>query len=202
MKSENERFEDAFDAILKWYKSDGETPLSASLEGRRQRWIAAREWMVAIRPLTDSETVKYLVSTYQVSEPQAWRDIRDTKRFFATMEATNKEFEKVMLIAQIKSLRTTALFNGDLKTAAKCDDNLIKLNHFDQPQDTDQAPRQIKVSIDFNPARIGAKPIPNLEAKVAAYIGEKAKRELMIEDVDFEPVNEKDDDQSAQQDQP
>ncbi|WP_128544076.1 hypothetical protein [Larkinella soli] len=189
MKSESERFQEAFDHIMRWYRSDGQKPLSPPLEARRLRWVAAREYIVLYKPLTDSEIVKYLAKTYGISEPQAWRDVRDTKRFFATMEAVDKEFDKIMLIAQIKDLRTKAILLEDYKTAAKCDENLIKLGHFDQPGEGGPAGKTIVLSIDFNPARIGAKPIPNLQQMVEKFIGERARRELMIDDTDFEAVS-------------
>src|SRR5437868_4393228 len=129
MKSEDQRFEDAFDQIMRWYKDEtGRIQLTPSLEARRQRWLSAREWMLSWKPLTDTGVVTFLMQHHNVSEPQAWRDVRDCKRFFASMEKANKDFDRIMLIANIKDLRTKAEAKGQFKVAAQCDATLAKLN--------------------------------------------------------------------------
>jgi len=187
-KSEDQRFEDAFDQIMRWYRDEsGRYQLSPSLEARLGRWKAAREYILTYRPLTASIVVTFLQQQYGVSEPQAWRDVRDCKRCFASMEKVNKEFERIMLIAQIQSLRTTALATKNLKVAAQCDATLAKMGQFAEPDvdPSSQASKKIELQIAFNPALAGAKPIPNLLETVRKFIGDKAERELMIANVDF-----------------
>jgi hypothetical protein len=187
-KSEYQRFEDAFDHIMRWYRDEsGRYQLSPSLEARLGRWKAAREYILTYRPLTDSIVVTFLQQQYGVSEPQAWRDVRDTKRCFASMEKVNKEFERIMLVAQIQSLRTTAMNASNYKVAAQCDATLAKMGQFAEPDvdPSSQASKKIELHIAFNPALAGAKPIPNLLETVRKFIGDKAERELMIADVDF-----------------
>lgn len=187
-KSEDQRFEDAFDQIMRWYRDEsGRYQLSPSLEARLGRWKAAREYILTYRPLTDSIVVTFLMQQYGVSEPQAWRDVRDTKRCFASMEKVNKEFERIMLVAQIQSLRTTAMNAQNYKVAAQCDATLAKMGQFAEPDvdPSSQASKKIELQIAFNPALAGAKPIPNLLETVRKFIGDKAERELMIADVDF-----------------
>jgi hypothetical protein len=188
-KSEDQRFEDAFDQIMRWYRDEsGRYQLSPSLEARLGRWKAAREFILTFRPLTDSIVVNFLMQQYQVSEPQAWRDVRDTKRCFASMEKVNKEFERIMLVAQIQSLRTMALKDSNYEVAAKCDATLAKMGQFTEP-DVDpgaQAGKKIELHIAFNPALAGAKAIPNLLETARKFIGDvRASRELMMGNVEF-----------------
>lgn len=192
MKNEEQRFEDAFDQIMRWYKDEsGRIQLSPSLEGRRQRWLSAREWMLTYKPLTDTGVVNFLVQHHGVSEPQAWRDVRDTKRFFASMEKANREFERIMLVANIKDLRTKAESKGQFKVAAQCDATLAKMGQFDKPDETDEQAtgKHIELLVGFNPKLVGAKEIPNLLEQVQKFIGDKAARELMLDNADFIDAN-------------
>ena len=192
MKNEEQRFEDAFDQIMRWYKDEsGRIQLSPSLEGRRKRWLSAREWMLTYKPLTDTGVVNFLMQHHGVSEPQAWRDVRDTKRFFASMEKANREFERIMLVANIKDLRTKAESLGQFKVAAQCDATLAKMGQFDKPDESDDQAtgKNIELLVGFNPKLVGAKEIPNLLEQVQKFIGDKAARELMLDNADFIDAN-------------
>ncbi len=192
MKSEDARFEDAFDQIMRWYRDEsGRYQLSDSLQQRLDRWKSAREWILTYRPLTDSATVQFIIKTHQVSEPQAWRDVRDTKRFFASMEKTDKEFDRIMLVADVRSLRAKAEMEGDLKVSAACNATLQRMGVGDEVQAVSSVGKKIQLLISFNPKLIGAKEIPNLLETVEKFIGENARRELMIQDEDFIDIDGK-----------
>ncbi|RYC69758.1 hypothetical protein [Spirosoma sordidisoli] len=180
-KSEDVRFEEAFDAIMRWYRDEDRYPLTPSLAERLNRWKSAREFILTMKPLTDSSVVGFLMQTHQVSEPQAWRDVRDTKRFFASMEKTNKDFDRIMLISNIKDLRTKAEFSGDYKVVAQCNATLAKMGVGEEEAPDANVGKKIELHISFNPKLIGAKEIPNLLEQVEKYIGEAARRELMME---------------------
>lgn len=183
MKSEDARFEDDFEKIMKWYRDETRYPLTDSLHGRLQRWKIAREWTLTTRPLTDSFTVNFLMKTCGVTEPQAWRDVRDTKRFFASMERTNQDYDRIMLVAQIRDLRAKAEFAGEFSVAAKCDATLQKMGVGEQTPEESTGGKDITLNICFDPRLIGAKEIPNVLAIATKFIGEEAaRRELMITD--------------------
>lgn len=184
MKSEDARFEDDFDKIMRSFK-DERYKLTDALQQRLDRWKSAREWILTQRPLTDSATVNFLKQNHGISEGQAWRDVRDTKRFFASMEKANLEYDRIMLVAQIRDLRAKAEFAGDFAVAAKCDATLQKMGVGKEAEAVDTGAKTIELVIGFNPALIGAKPIPNLLAEVTKYLGEEqARRELMIAEED------------------
>lgn len=185
MKSEDARFLDDFDKIMRWYQDEVKYPISDSLNARRLRWISAREWVLTARPLTDSFVVKFLMGAHEgLSEPQAWRDVRDSKRFFASLEKSNKEYDRIMLIAQVRDLRAKAEFNGELAVAAKCDTTLQKMGVGDEPEKEESTTsKDINLHICFDPRLVGAKEIKNVFQIAAKFIGEEAaRRELMIQD--------------------
>lgn len=182
-KSEESKFEDAFAKILRYYRDEsGTVVLDPVLEARLNRWKVAREYIQLQKPLTDTETVRMLMKYFEVSEPQAWRDVRDTKRFFAAMQPVNKQFEQIMWIAQVKDLRAKAELAEDYKTMAVCDKNLKDAGVADSPVDESAGVKNITLVVGFNPALVGAKEIPNLYEEVERFIGEAAKRELMMND--------------------
>lgn len=183
MRNEDASFLDDFERVKRYYQDEKKYPLSDSLMGRLKRWKSAREWILTQKPLTDSFTVQFIVDTHNVSEPQAWRDVRDCKRFFASMEKVNKDFDRIMLIADIRSLRTKAEFSGDLRTVASCYAILQKLGVGEETQEESANTKTIELMVGFNPKLLGAKEIPNLLAEVSKFIGEEqARRELMIEE--------------------
>lgn len=184
MKSEDARFEDDFEKIMKWYRDETRYPLTESLQGRLNRWKSAREWMLTMKPLTDSQSVAFLMGAHAgLSEPQAWRDVRDTKRFFASMEKTNKEFDRIMLVADIRDLRAKAERVPDLRTVAQCNSTLQKMGVGEEKTDAEGQSKDIEIFVGFNPKLLGAKEIPNLLAVATKFIGEEAaRRELMIDE--------------------
>jgi hypothetical protein len=191
MKNENERFEDIFDKILRWYKSDGTKPLAPDLAQRLLRWKSAQTYILTFRPLTSTEVVNYLTKTFTISEPVAWRDLRDTKRLFAEMDTVNDSFDRIMMAAEIRDTKAKALAAGKFAAAAQCDTNMIKLRGFEKdPGEAQSGSKQIILNLQFNPKLVGAKEIPNLLQTVEKFIGEKAKRELMIEDIDFDEISD------------
>ena len=183
MKSEDARFEDDFEKIMKWYRDETRYPLSDSLAQRLFRWKVVREWVLTQRPLTDSMSVNFLMADQAVTEPQAWRDVRDSKRFFASMERANKEYDRIMLVAQIRDLRAKSEDAGEYSVAAKCDATLQKMGVGEQTSVEPVSGKDITLNICFDPRLIGAKEIPNVLEIATKYIGEEAaRRELMIVD--------------------
>lgn len=180
--NESAQFEQYFDEILRWYRSEGKKPLRPELAQMVVRWKAAREFILTFRPLTDSETVDMLIAAYQISEATAWRDVRNCKRLFASMSPVNHEFEQIMLMADVKDLRVQALQKDKHDVAAKCDATRQKILEKTRPVEQDQSSKQIVLNLTFNPKLVGAKEVPNLLEQVTRFIGEKAKRELMIDD--------------------
>lgn len=182
-KSEEARFYQVFDKIWKHFQNEDRYPLTPELESEYKRWKAAYNFKLLQRPLTDTFIVEHLIGFFKISEPQAWRDVRNMKRFFASMEKTNEDYNRIVLEAQIRDLRVKSEEAGSFNVAAMCDANLIKLGVGKEAEEETSAPKTINLLVGFNPKLIGAKENPNLLKEVAKHIGEaQARRELMIAD--------------------
>lgn len=178
------RYEVIYDKIMRHFNKGEDLP--DELAGRVMRWKIARSYLLDLQPRTDYDVVQLLVEEFTISEGTAWNDVRDCKRFFGSMEQINSEFEKIRLRARIEKLAHTT--NKD-SVKAMCHANLIKLGGFDKPEEEEAGgAKQIILNLSFNPALVGAKDVPNLDRAVQRFLGEKAKKELIIEDVDFEDV--------------
>lgn len=182
-RTDADRYEVIYDQIIRHYNKGEELP--DDLAKRVVRWKAARVYFLDLTPRTDFDIVQLIVEDFTVSEGTAWNDVRDCKRFFASMERTNREFDRTLLKQKILKLEHST---GKDQVKAICHANLIKLGALDEPDEGESTGKQVILNVDFNPQRVGAKEIPNLLATVEKFIGEAAKRELMIEDIDFEMI--------------
>jgi hypothetical protein len=182
MKTTEQRFQDDVERIRKWYEDDERNPLSDSLFGRLERWKKIHDYILVQQPLTDTFVVRWVAETFGVSEPQAWRDVRDGKKFFALNDPGDEKFERMMLITSIKSTRTKAELANDHKTVANCNTSLTRLGVGRKEEKPAEVSKTIILEICFDPKLIGAKDNPNLVSEVEKFIGEAAKRELVVTD--------------------
>jgi hypothetical protein len=199
IQSEAELFEEDLDKILRWYKDEtGRVKLTPKLEERLNRWKMAREYILTFSPPTDRETVRFLMKSFQISEPMAYKDVRNTKRLFASMETVDKEFDRIMLIASVKKHIDRLLATGRESQVTSCYALLARLGGYDKPTEgANEGGGSLILNVQFNPKLLGAKEIPNLEATVQKFIGDRAKEELMlqVDDIDWIDVkNEESDD--------
>jgi hypothetical protein len=182
-RSDLARYEGIYERIRKHY-GRGEA-LPVELQSRVDRWKTARTYLLQDDVHTDYQVVQYLVEDCKVSEAVAWQDVRDTRRYFSQVETVNDEFGKIKLRMQIEQLANTTTKDA---VRAQCHRNLIELGGYNKPQPEEGTTKQIIMVIGTDPRLVGAKPIANLQKIVEKFIGEKHKRELMIEDTDFEMV--------------
>ncbi|MBO0951068.1 hypothetical protein [Fibrella forsythiae] len=186
------RFDEIFDALIQWYKEGGVDELPPELKVHRLRWMQIRDYIMTHNPKHDGQVVSHFGIEWGLQETVVYYEVRNAKRFYAHIEPAVVEFDKIVLVSQIKALRQTAIVNGKLAVAAQCDKNLIALGAYDQPKALEGGGATvIEMHLDFNPALVtgGAKRDPKLLDQVKRFLGEaKAKRELLIDDVEFEDV--------------
>ncbi|MEZ0485427.1 hypothetical protein [Fibrella aquatica] len=183
------RFDEIFDALIKWYKAGGIDELPPDLKAHALRWMKIRDYILSFNPKHDGEVASHFSIEWKLSEAQVYHEISHAKRFYAHCAPAVADFEKIVLTAQIKDLRQKAIAKGNLAVAANCDKNLIKLGGYDQPApQAEIGAGVINVHMQFNPALVGAKRDPGLLAQVKRHLGERAARELLISDVDFEDI--------------
>jgi hypothetical protein len=177
-KSEIQRFEDNFDKIVKYYLDEkSQDKLSPELQAQLKRWKFIRlvysSWKITIK----REVVNALVKEFGVDEATAYRDIANAQRLYARLEEVNKEFERIIRIEEIKALRSKCISKGDLKTAAECDKNLIKIGGYDKELQAPKVVQNITNEIVFDPRLVDGEVIPDIERVVAQFLVKK-KREV------------------------
>lgn len=189
------RYEDDFDDIYKWYTDPEKYKITETQEKQLARWRFAREWYTTYEPFNDSQVVQALVREYGISQRQAYLDVKACQRFFASIDQSNEEFEKTMLIERTKRLRAKAIQSGTTKgllIAAKCDATLVKIFGFDREKSQMPAPVIASITIDTDPATVGALPVSNWEALKKSFWKKKEEKAMQdIQDVDAQEIFEK-----------
>ncbi|NID13769.1 hypothetical protein [Fibrivirga algicola] len=189
------RFDEVFDALIKWYKEGGTEKLPPELADIKLKWMQIRDYILTHKPKHDGEVVSHFCVDWQLSDATVYHHVRMAKTFYAHCDSAVLEFDKIVLIAQIKELRQLSLAAGKFAVAANCDKNLIALGGFDQPKQAESGGATvIEMHLDFNPSLVtgGAKRDPKLLDQVKRHLGEaKARRELLIEDIEHEDLPER-----------
>ena len=185
-----DRFEDKFDRILRaWKDRTGRVILPKELEDQLDRWLAFRTFMLEFPYESDPDYVREIMAQFDCSQRTAYQCLNDTRRFFASAEAVNQEFEKVMLVAdlkkQIKRL-DTAKDEKELLAAKRL---LAKLIGADQPVNPEGGSNTVINILNYNPELLGAKPVSNLQSlidKIKADDQHKLEADL-LNDEHFTP---------------
>jgi len=185
-KSEIQKFEDNFDRIVKYYFDERhQDKLPADLQAQLDRWKFVRlvysSWKVTIK----REVATALIKQYGIDEATAYRDIANAQRLYVRLEEVNREFERIIRIEEIKALRAKCIARGDLKIAAECDKNLIKIGGYDKELEPPKIVKQIINNFVYDARLVDGEDIPNIE-KLAAQFYVKKKKELeCIEDAEI-----------------
>ncbi|AYQ31390.1 hypothetical protein [Runella sp. SP2] len=190
-KSLAERFEDDFDAIYRYY-TNSNSNLSEKQFEQLERWRWCREWYLTYQPSSNRELVSVLITQFGISEKQAYIDVQNTMRFFASMEKVNKEAEKAAMVERLKrrQKKMDDLAEIDLKAAGeanKADKLLADVLGFMEPENVIPSPVIVHIFPVFDPTLLGFDPIENLEHKLRIF-KEKKRKEAEIVDVDFDEI--------------
>jgi hypothetical protein len=185
------RFEDDYDAIYEAY-TNPKKQLTPTMLRQLARWKFARQWISDFEPPSDIEVVRALVKEFAVSQRQAYTDVANCKRMFASVTKVNQEFEKVMFIERCLRTRQKAMLLNNSKgfeVAAKYDVILAKVNGYDREQHENPEPVIVNVEVTTDLTAIGAKPIDNLAAIIKSFHRKKEEEKLReIVDVDYEDL--------------
>ncbi len=189
------RFYDDFDDIYRYYHdATGKLELTDKQNEQLSRWRWIREWMVSWNADTDREIIQAILVEFDISERQAYIDLKNTKRFFASIEPVQKEYEKVMMIGRLKRTIKKLTADGSAKAlaaAAKAEEILAKVMGIFEPENQMPVPVLVEITPIFDPSILGVEPIPEERlTKLLKAFGQKKEEErrLEIEDVDFEMV--------------
>jgi hypothetical protein len=194
-KSIVQRFYDDYDDIYRvFHDQTGKLKLSKTQEDQLSRWRFAREWVLLYNPRSDRDIVSAIIYEYKVCESQAYVDVKNMKRFFATLETANKEYEKVMMIEQLKHLIAKLQVDGSVKAMQaeiKARELLSKIYGFTDPENTIPPPVIVNITPVIDATALGFEPIENLPKVLMLYGKKKEERRIKeIQDIDFEELIE------------
>lgn len=196
LKSERgRRFEDNYDIIFEAYtnprKMDKLTP---TIKRELARWKFARQWISDFEPHNDSQVVKALRAEYGISERQAYTDVINCKRLFASVTKVNAEFEKVIYLEQLKRLRRKSMELNNAKgfdVASRCDAILAKVNGYDREQHELPQPVIVQVQMTTDISVLGLKEVENKAALIKGFWKRKEdKKQAEIQDIEYEDLLE------------
>jgi len=103
------------DRISKYFTNPDLYPISSSELSQLERWNFIDD---LIRQGFERKVIVAMVQKkYEISQPQAYRDINDTKIFFGSMSLESKVYDRMVIIENLNKCYKMALNKGDLKTA-------------------------------------------------------------------------------------
>lgn len=187
------RFEDDFDAIYEAYTNPRKKD-KLTLTQRRQlaRWKFARQWISDFEPHSDVQVVEALRSEFGVSPRQAYTDVANCKRLFASVSKVNQEFEKVMYIERLLRLRRKSMELGTAKgfdVASRCDVTLAKIQGYDRAEHELPQPIIVEVNVTTDLSVLGLKPVENKQALIKSFWKKKdEEKQREIQEVDFDEI--------------
>lgn len=190
------RFYDDFDDIFRFYHdSTGKLELSAKQQEQLDRWKWIRAWILNFDYLSDRDIIIAIQKNYTISEKQAYVDLKNTKRFFASMDKVEKEFEKIMMIQRLKKqqhrLKNAYFDPKNEAVLVKNEELLAKITGMLEPDNLMPVPVVVEIQPVCDVTVLGIDPIPEDRlVKLLKAFGQKKeeKRRLEIEDVDYELI--------------
>ncbi|MDR1554221.1 MAG: hypothetical protein LBS69_12305 [Prevotellaceae bacterium] len=175
-------------------------PIPQSLTDHEQTMIiryrdAYTHWLE--QPLcSDSEIRDYLMSNYQLSQTQAYRDIINIKLLLGNVREAGKEWHRHRVNYLLEKAAKMAL-DGQTKEAtaiSKVSMALIKNNKLDIDEG-EEIPYDEIVPPTFEPVTdpltIGLKPVENLRNRIN-MLKEKYIGEINITDIQYQDIDERD----------
>ncbi|HAT62273.1 MAG TPA: hypothetical protein DCS83_06960 [Prevotella sp.] len=141
---------------------------------------------------TVNELVIQDIGYNQIGKSEAYDDIHLVQVLLGNLQQSTKDFWRWKINAEIEQDMKKARTDGDWKSVASMQKNLIKNNRTDQPDDIQLQydriiPQQFEPCDD--PTVIGIKPIPNLRQHIKE-LNAKYKKGSNVEDADFEEVKD------------
>ena len=194
-KKIEQRFYDDFDDIYAWYHdSTGKIELSSKQKEQLERWNFAREWYTTWEGVANRELVAAIVKQYGISEKQGYIDVQNMKRFYASLENFNKDFEKVMMLERLRKAKRRLQADGSVKAEIamiKLEELLAKVGGLFEPENQIPAPIVVEINPVSDPTILGLEVIEEAElAKILKAYSKKKEvhQKQEYQDVDFEMI--------------
>lgn len=194
-KKIEQRFYDDFDDIYAWYHDPtGKIELTSKQKEQMERWNFAREWYTTWEGVANRELVSAIVKQFGISEKQGYVDVQNMKRFYASLENFNKDFEKVMMLERLRKQKRRLQADGSVKAEIaliKLEELLAKVGGLFEPENQIPAPVVVEIAPVSDPTLLGLEVIEEVElAKILKAYGRKKEIQLQkeYEEVDFEMI--------------
>lgn len=113
-----------YDKIRAFYIDPENFPLSETQEEIRKRWIMARS--MSLNAYNKFEIVQVMVRDCEISEAQAYNDIRNSENMFGSITVTEELAFRSMLVEWMKDFLKRSRQKHDRKSEAKALDLLAK----------------------------------------------------------------------------
>lgn len=163
-----------FDKIQQFYLSDAPVNLTPKQEEIKERWEAAHAMMLNYKEHGTKENITIaLAKRFEISQKQAYRDVRNSERLFGNLYQSNKEALRYMVTEWAKDLIKVAFADKNLKYVEKGLMIITKANNLDK-EDID-LPDPDKIN---PPKQLIQLPIEFLRSEFAKHIDTKAKEEI------------------------
>lgn len=105
-----------YDLILIAFKTNQVESLSEKLREELNRWDYTDN---ILRTYQDAKTVRgFIMEKFGVSMATAYRDVKNAKRFFGSINITDKDFYRQLYAESLEELHKLSIAKGDYKTAA------------------------------------------------------------------------------------
>lgn len=187
-------WDDKFDRIVRWYNSsDPNAKLPKPLAEQLDRWnyIYSLILLPKNQFKRDSSLIRAILDRYpDLSDRTARLALRDTRRFFASVDSPVLAFEKVMLLANAKDMANRARKRNDLKAEGVALKLIKEITGADQPENVVENRTIINV-LNYNPVELGGQLIAEDKLqKMISDMLEKDKKKAENPFDDYEVVNE------------
>lgn len=175
-------FDDKFDKIYRWYTATDETAkLPKPLAEQLDRWTTIYGLLnkPENRFLRESKLVTLIQQAFpDLSERTVRQSLSDTRKFFASVDAPNQAFERVMLIAEAKETLNRARIRNDPKAENAAIKNLTTLLGADVPEAVVENKTVINV-LNYNPVELGGQVLAQdkLDKLIASMLADDQKKQ-------------------------
>lgn len=177
-----------FDKIQAHYVNPDSFPLSESAENIRQRWVLVVNLM--LRGFPKYKIANMLEKDFELSQAQAYLDIKNATSLFGDIHETSKEVEKTIWREWCRDFIHRAKRRGDMKAESKGLDMYAKYGDFGAEELSFDPEKLAKVEIQ---TAVDPKLIDNLMKMIAKGVVDFNKLDVTDIDLTADDTTEEED---------
>lgn len=175
---------DQVNLVKAWIELPGEKPsLEPQLADALERWIRADKWLR--KHFIVSKVWEMMVSQYNYTDPDAWRDVYDAQCFFGDMRQQNRTYWAGLVLEKLGQSMTYAIADrkwGDMAKIAKEIREYIELTEEIDQIDPRDLLKPVPRRIAFQPEILNVTHDPKAREKVLALVREITGDDPIVSD--------------------